>query len=183
MKKLIVMALSVGALCGCGNGEPKEFTGTIVDATMNTVTVKEFFSGKEITFTTVDADTSEGYGLLLGNLANVYYKGDLKATTPALKVWTDPTYARAVGRWTEPNPIAPDSVQGVVLDAEGAASIGMETLRYTDWEVIDTDSIRLRGQSIGNGETIDCTWTAVLRDTDGRLTLEIEDGPTYTKQE
>lgn len=76
----------------CTPKAPEQFTGKIVDGTMNTVTVESPADGRRVTFTTEDADMQEAYGLLLGNTATVTYRGKLGETTPALKVVTDPAY-------------------------------------------------------------------------------------------
>ena len=103
----------------------------------------------------------------------------------ALKVATDPTYAEAVGNWTMPDPIDPDGVMGIRIMVEGEAqSINMATLRYTSWELQgEAGKILLKGQSIGNGQTIDFTETATIaKDADGIYTLTIEsNGAVYTK--
>ena len=76
---------------------------------------------------------------------------------------------------------------GIDLGVEGeAASIGMATLVYTVWELQgEADRILLKGQSIGNGQTIDFTETGILsKDADGRRYLTIEGtGQVYTKAE
>ena len=97
----------------CTPKAPEQFTGKIVDGTMNTVTVESPADGRRVTFTTEDADMQEAYGLLLGNTATVTYRGKLGETTPALKVVTDPAYVTAIGRWVEPNPIDPEEEQGI----------------------------------------------------------------------
>ena len=64
-----------------------------------------------------------------------------------------------VGHWVEIMPINKHIVQGINLNADGtASSIGMETLKYEQWEV-DGKTITLKGKSIGNGQTIDFTDT------------------------
>ena len=97
----------------------------------------------------------------------------------------DPTYAEAVGNWTMPDPIDPDGVMGIRIMVEGEAqSINMATLRYTSWELQgEAGKILLKGQSIGNGQTIDFTETATIaKDADGIYTLTIEsNGAVYTK--
>ena len=67
----------------CAPKAPEQFTGKIVDGTMNTVTVESPADGKRVTFTTEDADMQEAYGLLLGNTATVTYRGKLGEATPA----------------------------------------------------------------------------------------------------
>lgn len=78
----------------CTPKAPEQFTGKIVDGTMNTVTVESPADGRRVTFTTEDADMQEAYGLLLGNTATVTYRGKLGETTPALKVVTIPPVLR-----------------------------------------------------------------------------------------
>ena len=84
-----------------------------------------------------------------------------------------------------PDPIAPEGVMGVEIMVEGAArSINMATLVYTSWELQgEADKILLKGQSLGNGQTIDFTETGVIAQTaDGNYTLTIEGtGTVYTK--
>lgn len=108
-----------------------------------------------------------------------------KKGAAASKVATDPTYAEAVGNWTMPDPIDPDGVMGIRIMVEGEAqSINMATLRYTSWELQgEAGKILLKGQSIGNGQTIDFTETATIaKDADGIYTLTIEsNGAVYTK--
>lgn len=140
----------------CTPKAPEQFTGKIVDGTMNTVTVESPADGRRVTFTTEDADMQEAYGLLLGNTATVTYRGKLGETTPALKVVTDPAYVTAIGRWVEPNPIDPEQEQGIEIRINGvAASINMLTLRYEAWELApEGDRIILSGVSEGSGGRI-----------------------------
>ena len=181
---------AAAALCvtaACAKKSPEVFTGYIADATMNTVTVRSLSSEETYTFTTDAADRSEAYGLLVGAPAIVEYRGRLDKGAEAVKVATDPTYAAAVGRWTAADPIAPDQVVGIDLGVEGeASSIRMATLLYTDWELQgEADRILLKGQSLGNGQTIEFTQTGILsKDADGRRYLTIEEtGQVYTKAE
>ena len=186
-KKLLWAVLAALGLAACGEREAKTFTGFITDATMNTVTVRSLSSEETYTFTTDAADRSEAYGLLVGAPAIVEYRGRLDKGAEAVKVATDPTYAAAVGRWTAADPIAPDQVVGIDLGVEGeASSIRMATLLYTDWELQgEADRILLKGQSLGNGQTIEFTQTGILsKDADGRRYLTIEEtGQVYTKAE
>ena len=169
--KIMVAAIALCGLAACSDNTPKSFTGTITDASMNTVTVEN--AEGTFTFSTMDADKSEANGLLLG------------APVTVSKVATDPTYAEAVGNWTMPDPIDPDGVMGIRIMVEGEAqSINMATLRYTSWELQgEAGKILLKGQSIGNGQTIDFTETATIaKDADGIYTLTIEsNGAVYTK--
>lgn len=185
MKKIITILAAAAVLASCCNKAPKTFTGTITDASMNTVTVKAADSEQTVTFSTMDADKAEAYGLLLGAPVVVDYKGCLKEGAAATKVATDPTYSEAVGKWTMADPIAPESVMGIEIDVEGAAqSINMATLVYKSWELQEeAGKILLKGQSIGNDQTIDFTQTGVIaKNADGVYTLSIEGTDTvYTK--
>ena len=165
--KSLIAALTFAGLTACADNSPKTFSGFITDASMNTVTVR--------------ALTDESTGAPV----TVDYTGKLKDGTAATKIATDPTYAEAVGKWTMPDPIAPEGVMGVEIMVEGAArSINMATLVYTSWELQgEADKILLKGQSLGNGQTIDFTQTGMIAKTaDGNYTLTIEGtGTVYTK--
>lgn len=178
MKNIRIPAFAAACvLVACGS-EPKQYTGVIEEASMNTVAVKSLTEERTIVFSTADADMSDANGLLIGNIATVDYKGELRGTTPATKVSTDPAYAKAVGEWTMPDPLAPDSLEmGIRLSVEGEAeSIRMATLRYTAWELQgETDRIVLTGESEGSEGAMRFTQTAVLgTNAEGRETLSIE---------
>ena len=103
----------------------------------------------------------------------------------ATKVACSKDYADAIGRWVMPDPVKEGEVMGVELRVGGKAqSINMATLVYTSWELQgEADKILLKGQSLGNGQTIDFTQTGVIAKTaDGNYTLTIEGtGTVYTK--
>ena len=183
--KLLTTAAALCGLAACADNTPKFFEGFIADASMNTVTVKAPTADVTYTFSTTDADKSEANGLLLGAPVVVDYKGKLEDGAAAAKVATDPTYAEAVGKWTMPDPINPEGVMGIDILIEGQAqSINMATLRYTSWELQgEAGKILLKGQSVGNGQTIDFTETGIIaKDADGVYTLTIEGNKTvYTK--
>lgn len=171
--KSLIAALTFAGLTACADNSPKTFSGFITDASMNTVTVRALTDESTCTFATTDADKSDANGLLLGAPVTVDYTGKLKDGTAATKIATDPTYAEAVGKWTMPDPIAPEGVMGVEIMVEGAArSINMATLVYTSWELQgEADKILLKGQSLGNGQTIDFTQTGMIAKTaDGNYT-------------
>ena len=169
--KIMVAAIALCGLAACSDNTPKSFTGTITDASMNTVTVEN--AEGTFTFSTMDADKSEANGLLLGAPVVVDYKGKLEDG------------AEAVGKWTMPDPIDPEGVMGIEILIEGQArSINMATLRYTSWELQgEAGKILLKGQSVGNGQTIDFTETGIIaKDADGVYTLTIEGNKAvYTK--
>ena len=110
--KIMVAAIALCGLAACSDNTPKSFTGTITDASMNTVTVEN--AEGTFTFSTMDADKSEANGLLLGAPVTVNYSGKLEEGAAASKVATDPTYAEAVGNWTMPDPIDPDGVMTIL---------------------------------------------------------------------
>lgn len=183
--KLLTTAATLCGLAACADNTPKFFEGFIADASMNTVTVKAPTADITYTFSTTDADKSEANGLLPGAPVVVDYTGKLEDGAAATKVATDPTYAEAIGRWTMPDPIDPEGVMGIEIHVDGGAlSINMATLVYTSWELQgEAGKIRLKGQSIGNGQTIDFTQTGVIaKDAEGKYTLTIEEtGTVYTK--
>lgn len=175
--KILTLAIAAFVLVSCGASEPKQYVGTIVDATMNNVIVKELTGDQTVVFSTENADMSAANGMLIGNLITVDYTGDLTEGTPATKVVTDATYAKAVGEWTMPDPINADSVMGFKLMVEGEAeSINMATLRYSGWELQgEENKIILKGVSEGSGAPIDFTETAVLStNAEGQELLTIE---------
>ncbi len=181
--KIMVAAIALCGLTACSDNTPKSFTGTITDASMNTVTVEN--AEGTFTFSTMDADKSEANGLLLGAPVTVNYSGKLEEGAAASKVATDPTYAEAVGNWTMPDPIDPDGVMGIRIMVEGEAqSINMATLRYASWELQgEAGKILLKGVSEGSGSPIEFTETATIaKDADGIYTLTVEgNGAVYTK--
>lgn len=175
--KILTLAVAAFVLASCGSSGPKQYVGTIVNATMNNVIVKELTSDQTVIFSTENADMSEANGMLIGNLITVDYKGDLKEGTPATKISTDATYAKAIGEWTMPDPINADSVMGFKLMVEGEAeSINMATLRYTGWELQgEENKITLKGVSEGSGAPIEFTETAILSaNAEGHEILTIE---------
>ena len=84
--KIMVAAIALCGLAACSDNTPKSFTGTITDASMNTVTVEN--AEGTFTFSTMDADKSEANGLLLGAPVTVNYSGKLEEGAAASKVAT-----------------------------------------------------------------------------------------------
>lgn len=71
-----------------------------------------------------------------------------------------------LGSWVEPIP-GMEGMQGIRLEENGlASSINMATLRYESWER-SGDKLVLRGQSIGNGQTISFSDTLNIVRADG----------------
>lgn len=171
----IVLAAALIGAAACAPESPKELSGTIVGATAATVTIAPQ-EGGQILFSTEGADMEKAFGLLAGNSATVTYRGKLKAEgTPALRVASDRTYVTALGRWVEPNPIAPEQEQGIELRLGGEArSINMHTLRYRSWEVTGTDEVLLRGTSEGSGGEFEFEQSARIVSREGRMFLQID---------
>ena len=183
--KLLTTAAALCGLAACADNTPKFFEGFIADASMNTVTVKAPTADVTYTFSTTDADKSEANGLLPGAPVVVDYTGKLEDGAAATKIASDPTYAEAIGRWKMTDPIDPEGAMGVEIRIEGVAqSIHIATVVYTSWERRgEADKILLKGENIGNGQTIGFTETGVIaKDAEGKYTLTIEGtGTVYTK--
>ncbi|MDE6778457.1 MAG: lipocalin family protein, partial [Alistipes sp.] len=94
------------------------------------------------------------------------------------------TYINAVGRWIASDPIDDAACVGVELFTEGRAeSINMATLRYTGWELQgEPGVIMLKGQSIGNGQTIDFTADALIYDENGLLLMALDGTDTVYRK-
>ncbi len=170
---LIILSAIVAvclASCTC-NKKANPLKGVIYDATMNTVTVIDA-AGDTVTFSTMDADRSEAHGLLLGDTAVVTYTGELgvegsvPAATKVVVIRTPRDADKLVGSWVQPIAGQEGKVQGIKIGEDGQAeSINMATLVYQGWysfganDINNADMIVLRGQSIGNKQTIDFTDT------------------------
>lgn len=184
--KMMIAAAAMVAMVSCCDKAPKQFDGFIADASMNTVTVKALTSDDTYTFSTMDADRAEAYGMLIGAPIIVTYTGKLTdSPIAATKVATDKTYSEAVGEWTMPDPIDPEAVMGVNLMVEGVAeSINMATLVYTSWELQgEAGKVLLKGTSEGSGEPEAVTVTGVISQNEaGAYTMTIEGTEVvYTK--
>ncbi len=158
MKKTVILALAAVCMAGCGAEKDHEVKGIIVDATMNTLMLVSA-AGDTLGFSTVDAERISPDGILLGDTATVYFKGEAKPGefVPVFKlvVAAAPRPEKLlVGSWVQPIP-GIGGTQGVTLQADGtAASINMNTLQYEKWSYNGGDLV-LCGKSIGNGQTID----------------------------
>lgn len=186
MKKILSLALAaVLTSTACKDNTPNRFDGVIVDASMNTVTVKALTGDDTHTFSLEEADKTDANGLLIGNLISVTYQGKMSEVTPATQVTTDATYAKAIGKWTMPDPIDSTKRMGVELQIEGkAGSINMATLPIESWELQgEADKVILKGRSIGNGQTSDYTQTATIVEKDGKTFLSLDGTETVLEKE
>lgn len=77
------------------------------------------------------------------------------------------------GNWIEVMPVNKNYVQGIIMNEGGeASSIGMATLKYKKWKLLDPKKIVLEGKSIGNGQTIEFSDTlSVISLNNDTLTL------------
>ena len=152
---------------------PEVFEGFIADASMNTVTVKA--PTADVTTLLDDGRRQErGQRPATGRLRSSWTTRANWRTAPRpRRSPPTPTYAEAIGRWTMPDPIDPEGAMGVEIRIEGVAqSINMATLVYTSWSsrARPTKSL-LKGESIGNGQTIGFTETGVIaKDAEGKYT-------------
>ena len=172
MKKVVMMACAALLAVSCGGdkkAEIKQMSGFVDGGTSMHVLVVDPIGGDAArqSFALDDAtDLKEAYGLLEGNVVMVDYK--------------------AAGEGVMPDPVREGEVMGVELRVGGKAqSINMATLPYASWELQgEPGKLILHGQSIGNGQTIDVTDTAVLGENGGVPTLTIEgSGVVYTRAE
>ena len=135
-------------------------SGSILDATMNTLTLVTEV-GDTVTFSTLDAE-KEGT-ILIGDNAEVTFENteeNQKATAPVVfKVLASPAPERLIGSWVEPTVIGDIPYQGVKLGENGvAASINMETLTYESWSIVKGQLV-LKSASEGSGQPITCVDT------------------------
>ena len=164
MKKVVMMACAALLAVSCGGdkkAEIKQMSGFVDGGTSMHVLVVDPIGGDaaQQSFALDDAtDLKEAYGLLEGNVVMVDYKAAGEGEMPvATKVACSKDYADAIGRWVMPDPVKLQGEPGKLI---------------------------LHGQSIGNGQTIDVTDTAVLGENGGVPTLTIEgSGVVYTRAE
>lgn len=170
---------------GCSPESTTRLSGTVAEVNERTVSILPA-TGEGLRSFTLPGDSGTK-ALLPGAPVDVEYRGTYREGVEAIRIKTDTTYMEAVGSWTVPDPIAPDSAMGFELRTEGhARSIRMATLCYHGWSLTgERGKILLTGESIGNGQTIPFTETGLIaRGADGRLTLVIEGSSLrYVKEE
>lgn len=151
--------LGVMASCGPKPAVPQTVDGIVMDASMNNVMVITT-AGDTLSISTVDADPAKVQGVLIDDSVKVtYLPTDMEGVTvlqaQELTVTAHSPYFYIQGSWVEPNPIQADSVQGIKLNQDGtAASIGMATLLFKNWNLADANTLILGGESVGNKQTI-----------------------------
>ena len=93
MRTLLLSFAIVGVLCGCSSkSDYGEARGIVCDATMNTVTIVTD-DNDTLSFSTVDTDKSGVDGLLLGDTAEITYRGRYEKGMGALKMVSYPQRA------------------------------------------------------------------------------------------
>lgn len=93
MRTLLLSFAIVGLLCGCSSkSDYGEARGIVCDATMNTVTIVTD-DNDTLSFSTVDTDRSGVDGLLLGDTAEITYRGRYEKGMGALKMVSYPQRA------------------------------------------------------------------------------------------
>lgn len=176
MKRLLAAAAAALIITACDDGTPNQFVGIVDDASADTITAVDSATGEIVTFSTEGADFSESCGLPAGVPVIIDYRGEAADGARALKVVTDATYVNALGRWITSGTADDAQDSGVEILTEGrAVSIGMETLHYTGWELQgEPGVIMLKGQSIGNGQTIDFTADALIYEENGLQLMAVD---------
>ena len=93
MRTLLLSFAIVGLLCGCSSkSDYGEARVIVCDATMNTVTIVTD-DNDTLSFSTVDTDRSGVDGLLLGDTAEITYRGRYEKGMGALKMVSYPQRA------------------------------------------------------------------------------------------
>lgn len=156
----ILSAILLFTIASCSSNAPATVKGVVVDATMNSVLVKDGMD--TLSFSTIDAEHVCPTGILIGDSIEVFFNGKLQkgldGTNVATKVVTMPQF---LGSWVQPIPVI-GGEQGFTLNADGtAASINMATLLYKSWKY-ENGNLLLSGESIGNGQTINFVDTVVF---------------------
>lgn len=170
MKRILTLSTIAFAatMISCGPTGPQTIKGQIVDASMNVITISTD-QGDTLSFSSMDVAIESPEGILLGDSAQITYNAPLSkeanTLTLATRIVVTPiaprTQTNILGRWVQPI-AGMDGVQGVEFREDGtAASINMATLVYKTWSM-DGDTLRMTGQSIGNGQTIDFTQNATI---------------------
>ena len=181
LRLLAVAAMLIG-LTACGN-QAETFSGRIKRTDGKSVTIIAE-NGRIITFTTENADMKEAHGLLKGNKATVEYEGELTTPMPALKISTDPTYARAIGCWMKSNPENPSSAQGLRIKVKGVVRpINMPGRYYKSWDLgPEKNQIILQGVLQADERLVPFEQTATIVEEDGKPALSL-DGTLWFKQD
>ena len=85
MKKALTFIFCCILAVSCGSADRENrVTGTVIDASMNTVVIR---SGSDtLSFSTLNADRSGLDGLLVGDTVEIFYKGENRPGTEASRI-------------------------------------------------------------------------------------------------
>jgi hypothetical protein len=141
-KSLFVVVVSVAAVaCYQRHPEVRNIRGNVLDAYSHSVMIQENDSVTTWIQLTDATDMTECDGLAVGQSVAAECKVTESTTgevLTAIKVIApDMPYEHyIVGSWVEPNPVAPDFVQGFTLEADGSAhSINTNEVTYRSWQL------------------------------------------------
>lgn|SRR5574344_67243 len=151
MKKSIVIVLAVAAMLGLLAGcqqKAKTVEGTVIDATMNTITVVTPASDT-VCVSTAESDTTLVPSVFVGDVVKIDYKvakgdnGDVFNAT-ALTITTPSNVRLIAGTWEK---VADTDTTGFVLSADSSAkSINLGTLDLKNWS-LNGQELTLSGEN------------------------------------
>ena len=139
MRKYLIIALCVLAAACSPKQTTRTVQGIVMDSYAGSVMVQE--SDSVATWIEIDQttnlaecyDLSAGQSILAECVVRESSTGDI-LTALKINAPDRPYQHYIVGAWVEPNPVAPDQVQGFRLAADGTAtSINTEDVVYTSW--------------------------------------------------
>ncbi len=130
--------------------------GTILDASITTITLLEETTGDTLTFNTVGAE-KQGT-IRVGDKAEVSYEDtdeNLQSDEPnVFQVFVSPDPARLIGEWVEPTIMGDLPYEGIKLEEGGVAStINQETVVYESWQLVK-GRLALKSTSMTGGNNI-----------------------------
>ncbi|MBP3425273.1 MAG: hypothetical protein J6K81_00905 [Rikenellaceae bacterium] len=191
MKRFLLILLSVTlAACAAKKPEVRTVRGIVLDAYAESAMIQENDT-TEVWIVLSDAtDLSECDGLVAGQSVAAECKVTPTNTGEVLTaikiIAPDMPYEHYLtGSWVEPNPVAPDQVQGFTLESDGSAhSINTDEVVYKSW-LLRGNRLVLVAESVNEDETFEQQIVYVIRGVSNRkLTLESEDGQIaiYSRQ-
>lgn len=167
MKKIICASayfiLLMSVISACQPDGPQTLSGTVYDASMNTITLITD-KGDTVNISTMNANPKKVPGVLINDSVKIICEnkdvdGTKVLTATELTILVHSPYYFIQGTWVEPNPIDTKEIQGFKLNENGtASSINLATLQFTAWN-LNGKTLMLTGKSIGNGQTIESTDT------------------------
>lgn len=184
MKKIIYASvcciLIMSSISACQPDGPQTFSGTVYDASMNTITLITS-KGDTVNISTMNTNPKQVPGVLINDSVKITCEnkevdGMKVLTATGLTILKHSPYYFIQGTWIEPNPIDSKEIQGLKLNENGtASSLNMATLQFTSWNLND-QTLMLTGKSIGNGQTIESTDTFHIIRLDADSLILSKDG-------